>query len=366
MRAITVAAESVSACGGLTGARGPWRAGAALATGLLAVASASVSAQQITAEFECAYTFDVLGFPASVFGSLGGLVFSAEDPDVLLIGGAANAPQAAIYAVPVTRDGTGRVTGFAGPAMFYASAPNIDGGLTYAPGDVLLFSRYSMNNVGQLLPGSTTPDRDIPLSPLGFTGSVGALAVVPAGFPGAGRLKVFPFNSSVWHDAAITPDGNGTFDISAPTNSIPLLGGPEGIVYVEAGSPQFSTDSVLISEYSAQSVSAYRIDANGDPVPGTRRVFMTGLPGAEGGTRDPVTGDFLFSTFGGGAGIVVVRGFNPDCRGNFNGVCAVNVFDILEFLTAWNAFEPRADWDESGSINIFDILAFLNAWNACD
>ena len=37
--------------------------------------------------------------------------------------------------------------------------------------------------------------------------------------------------------------------------------------------------------------------------------FMTGLTGAEGGVIDPLTGDFIFSTFGGGNRIVVVSGF---------------------------------------------------------
>ena len=37
--------------------------------------------------------------------------------------------------------------------------------------------------------------------------------------------------------------------------------------------------------------------------------MITGLDGAEGALLDPVTGDFLFSTFGGGSRVVAVRGF---------------------------------------------------------
>ena len=36
---------------------------------------------------------------------------------------------------------------------------------------------------------------------------------------------------------------------------------------------------------------------------------MDGLTGAEGSLIDPVTGDFLFSTFGGGDRLIVVQGF---------------------------------------------------------
>ena len=43
----------------------------------------------------------------------------------------------------------------------------------------------------------------------------------------------------------------------------------------------------------------------------TRRDFITVLEGAEGAAIDPLTGDFLFSTFGGGHRIIVVRGFAP-------------------------------------------------------
>lgn len=39
--------------------------------------------------------------------------------------------------------------------------------------------------------------------------------------------------------------------------------------------------------------------------------FITGLTGAEGAAVDPLTGDFLFSTFGGGNQVVVVKGFVP-------------------------------------------------------
>jgi hypothetical protein len=37
--------------------------------------------------------------------------------------------------------------------------------------------------------------------------------------------------------------------------------------------------------------------------------FVTGLSGAEGAFIDPLTGDFIFSTFGGGNHIEEIRGF---------------------------------------------------------
>jgi hypothetical protein len=71
----------------------------------------------------------------------------------------------------------------------------------------------------------------------------------------------------------------------------------EGILFVPTGSPLFTNPSVLVTEYSAGRVSAYDLDNNGDPIVASRRTFISGLSGAEGGTLDPVTNDFLFSTF---------------------------------------------------------------------
>jgi hypothetical protein len=339
----------------------------------LAFLASTAQAQIIADYYECAYSFVDLGTPPGVPANLGGLVFKAGDPDTLLIGGGANGSFAKAYAVPVLRDGSGRVVGFGAASTVYADTPNIDGALFYGPGDVLFFSRYSMNAVGQIKPGSTAPDRDIALSPLGFTSSVGAMTIVPDGFPGAGRLKVFPYNSGVWHDATITPDGNGTFDISAPTNSINLGGGPEGIVYVEGGASLFTAPSVLISEFALGTVAAYEVDANGDPIQSTRRIFMSGLSGAEGGARDPITGDFLFSTFGGGNRVIIVRGFDPECLANYNADCTVDVLDFLDFLNDFSACagQPvpcgtngKADFNDDGAIDILDFLDFLNVFSA--
>jgi hypothetical protein len=80
-------------------------------------------------------------------------------------------------------------------------------------------------------------------------------------------------------------------------------------VYVPVGSPIFPANSMLVSEYSNDVVSVYQFDANGNPVPATRALFVDGLTGAEGAVIDPLTGDFLFSTFGAADRVIVVRGF---------------------------------------------------------
>ena len=84
-------------------------------------------------------------------------------------------------------------------------------------------------------------------------------------------------------------------------------------MYLPGGSPGFPLDSMLVSEYSAGRIGTYAIDADGNPILATWRSFITDLSGAEGAFIDPVTGDFLFSTFGGGNRVIVVSGFDrPD------------------------------------------------------
>lgn len=263
--------------------------------------------QTLAPDFVNDYTVIDLGGPLGVPSNLGGVVFLNNN--TLLVGGAANGASGAIYSVGLTRDPIDNyINGFSGPATFFASAPNIDGGLAFGPGGVLFYTGFPNNVIGQIKPGSTAPDKIISLSG-NIASSVGTLQFVPTGFAGAGQLKVASYNASQWHTVDLAPDGDGTFNFTAFSSALALTGGPEGIAYVNGANPGFNVDSVLISEYSAGRVGVYEIDANGDPVLGTRRDFLTGLIGAEGAAIDPVTGDFVFSTFGGGNRIVVVTGF---------------------------------------------------------
>ena len=50
------------------------------------------------------------------------------------------------------------------------------------------------------------------------------------------------------------------------------------------------------------------------------------------------------------------------CTGDFNCDGTVNTLDVLAFLNAWTAGDPRADIDGDGLTNTLDVLAFLNAW----
>jgi hypothetical protein len=181
---------------------------------------------------------------------------------------------------------------------------------------------------------------------------VGTCVFVPAGFAGAGQFKVVSYNGSLVYTAGLAPDGGGTFDIASMSGGVEVEGNPEGMVYIRAGSPEFASDSVLISEYGAGAVGAYEIDGNGDPIRSTRRTFMSGLSGAEGAHIDAETGDFLFSTFGGGNRVIVVRGFSSPCAGDANGDNSVNFTDLNLVLSNFGASAPGIPGDVNNDCTV--------------
>jgi hypothetical protein len=279
----------------------------------LALACAPARAQdlQLDAPFAGSYSIKDLGPPPGVPSRLGGLTLRAGTTNRLLIGGEANGAGGALYEVGLRRDARGHITGFTGTAKRFADAAYNDGGIAYGPGNVLFLARWPVNQLGQTKPGSGVTDKIIDVSALGVASSLVSLGFVPPGQPGAGRLKLASYSGGQWYDAGVIADGSGTYNLVnvTPVTGSTLPGGIVGFVYVNAGSSQFSGPSMLVSEYQADSVAAYAVDGTGNPIPATRRSFITGLDGADGAFIDPVTGDFLFSTFGGGDRVVVVRGF---------------------------------------------------------
>ncbi|MBL0871275.1 MAG: hypothetical protein IBJ18_11945 [Phycisphaerales bacterium] len=276
----------------------------------LAITPSLATAQTVAPGYQSNYTVFNLGTPPGVPQPLGGINFL--DRDTLLIGGSANNGSGAIYRAPITRAPNGDITGFAGNATLYCTAPNIDGGLWFFPNGTIGFTTYADNTLRQVKPFETTPARVDNLTTLGVSSSTGTGTIIPQGFNGAGNLIIGSYSASRWYILPWAEDDNVPFThILSPAlpTSVAAGNGPEGIVYVPQGSPLFPNQSVLISEYGAGRVSAFAIDNNGLPIPSTRTDFVTGLSGAEGGVLDPFTGQFLFSTFGGSGRVVVVRGF---------------------------------------------------------
>ncbi|MBI2571342.1 MAG: hypothetical protein HYV63_30415 [Candidatus Schekmanbacteria bacterium] len=267
------------------------------------------------------YSVTSIGSVPGLPTQYGGLTFL--DENTILIGGHANSSSGRLYTIAVVRGTDSHITGFSGTALQYGGAASgigdyNDGGVAFGPGGVLFLGRWPKNEIGQVKPGTTDDEDQLAAGPEGAASSVSSVNFVPSGFGGAGRVKVMCWEAGQWYAATFSPDGSGTFNIGPYTmvdldptvaGNQAVSGGPEGFVYIRAGNALFAVNSMLISEYTAGAVGAYEVDGNGNPLVNTRRTFMSDLTGAEGATIDPVTGDFLFSTFGGGNQIAVVQGF---------------------------------------------------------
>lgn len=284
-------------------------------TNLLLIASNS-SGATLTPEFSADYSIVDLGPVPDVPNPFGGLTLLPDDSNTLIIGGNANNSSGVLYSIQVSRDMDGHIDGFVGTSLEYATAPYNDGGVVFGPNDVLFASRWPVNELGQYLPtslpGAVAADKVIDMAALGVAQSHAAINFVPPGFGGAGQMKLVSWSGGQFYTATFSPDGFGLFDITSVTQETTLPGGPEGFVWVPQGSPGFPNPSMLVSEFSADTVGTYEVDGSGNPILATRRDFITDLDGAEGAFIDPTNGDFLFSTFGSGSDrVILVKGFVP-------------------------------------------------------
>jgi len=255
-----------------------------LSTALVCVAGSAqiAAAQTIDPFYASRYTVSDLGSVPGVPPLYGGCALKFDDANTLLIGGDANDAPGALYSIGLVRDSDGHITGFSGTAMFYAEAAYNDGGVIYGPNNVLFLARWPVNEFGQIRAGSTVTDRIIDLTPFGVEDSVAAMNFVPQGYHGAGRLKFVSWPDGEWNNVVIALGANGLYDVISATEVVAsrLPGGPEGFVYVPPASPLFPGEAMLVSEFTAGNVTAYDVDANGDPIVATARLFVDGLEGA--------------------------------------------------------------------------------------
>src|SRR5262249_29959916 len=98
----------------------------------------------------------------------GGLTFLPGDSNTILIGGVANYPTGTIYSVKALRDAGKHIAGFAAPAAVYAGGAYNDV-LAIGPGNVLFYSRFPINQIGEVKPGETTTAKIVNLTPLSVT-----------------------------------------------------------------------------------------------------------------------------------------------------------------------------------------------------
>lgn len=242
---------------------------------------------------------------------LGGCVIAFDDPNTLLVAGDSEAASGKIYKVGVERGNCDHIVGYSGSAEVVAATPYVDANLAYVQSGLLFYTAWPVNQIGQLLPGAAAPAVVTDVGPLGIENSVGGLGFVPPGYADEGDMRVLTWSGGKWYHLDRAPAGE-LFTLSNPVHTATLSGGPGGFAYVPKGSPGFEVDHVIVSEWSSDLVGVYEVDPAGDPMPATRKDFFTAFPQPWGAYFEPLTGDFMFLTWGQAIDrIYIVQGFEP-------------------------------------------------------
>ncbi len=261
-----------------------------------------------------------LGTVPGVPNPLGGAAVRVDDHDTLLIAGASESPDGAIYSIGLQRDACGHIIGFVGTAQQVASTPFVDANLVWASPELLVYSEWPQFTLGQLLGDATAPSRRDDLVAAGMDDTddlgPGGLGFVPPGLAAEDELRMVSWPAGRWYHVA-TSDDAGLLAVGAATLATTLPNEPGGFAYVPAGSPGFVGQSLIVAEWrtgdpTLDRVAVYDVDDAGDPLPATRREFFVRFPRPWGAYFEPVTGDYLFLSWGTGADhVYVVQGFVP-------------------------------------------------------
>jgi hypothetical protein len=266
----------------------------------------------MTAAFQPHYqVYDLGPVPGMPAGHLGGCVVLHNDSSTLLLAGDSEAQTGGLYSIGLKRDGCGHVLGFEGTAKHIATTPYIDANLLYGKENVLLYSQWPVNQISQLLPAASSPAMTTDLAPFGVDSSAGGMGFVPPGFASEGTLRAVTWSAGNWFRLGATFE-NGLYNITQATLATNLPNGPGGFAYVPVNSPGFPVQSVIVAEWSGDKVAVYEVDDQADPKAGTRKEFFSFFQKPWGAYFEPLSGDYLFLTWGPSPDrVYVIRGFAP-------------------------------------------------------
>jgi hypothetical protein len=276
---------------------------------------------QLAPEFASSYSAYLLGPVPGVPSPLGGTVLKHDDPNTLLIAGGSEDPSGAIYAIRVQRDGCNHIVSFVGTATKLSDNPNVDANLVYGPNHLMVYTEWPLYTLAQMLDGATAPSTETDLTTLGIPTTndqgPGGVGFVPMGLGSAGELRIVTWPAGHWFHVGVTLQASGLYHIDSLTEKTQLANNPGGFAYVPAGSAGFTKQSLIVAEWNQSSttldrVAVYEVDDAGDPVVSTRREFMSKFPRPWGAYFEPLTGDYLFLTWGAGNDrVYIVQGFVP-------------------------------------------------------
>ncbi len=297
------------------------------------------------------YTVTVLPRP-KVPVSFGALTMNPGSDGELILGSGAGGSSAAFYRLVVQRDAGGHIIGFSGAPAIFATAPKLDSGAAFGPQGHLAYTIETGSggvDIGSIAAGSLLTTRFsnmIPETP-------GSLNFVPPHFGGAGQLKVLT-NSGKFYSVGYGHDGLGINPENAILRATLPVTNAEGFAYVTAGHRGFSTPSMLVAEPVSGNIAAYAVDANGNPIPSTRRIFFSGPPfrAPHGLAFDRTSGDLLVSTrLNSSSAIYRISGFNSG-----PGVSSSSLSQCMEIATPgrFTLTGNLTDTDGLGCIDIHD------------
>lgn len=270
----------------------------------------------IAPEFAGLYSVYDLGPVPGVPSPLGGCILARDDPNTLLIAGGSETAGGAIYAIGLRRGPCGHILGFEGEAELVANTPYVDANLVFTADDTMLYTEWPQFMLSQLPAGATEPARRTDLRDFGLPSAddsgAGGFGVVPPGLLAEGEYRAVTWPVGRWIHVDLEPDG-ALFTVAGISEAVTVPNGPGGFAYVPAGSPGFDAQSIILAEWSQNKVAVYEADQQGDPTLATRKDFFTTFPRPWGAYFEPVTGDYLFLTWGGYSEdrVFIVQGFVP-------------------------------------------------------
>lgn len=271
---------------------------------------AGTVAVTLSAEYAPYYTaYDLGPVPGMPAGHLGGCTLLDGATSTLLFAGESEAATGGLYSIELQRGPCGHIVGFKGTAKKLATTPYIDANLLWLPSGTLLYSQWPQNKLSVLPSGAPSPARDLDLAAVGVDSSIGGIGFVPKSYAAEGQLRGVTWSAGNWFHLELKPDAT-SWTVASATKKTTLPNGPGGFAYVPAGSPGFAENRIILSEWSADSVATYAVDGQGDPDPATRKAFFESFTKPWGAYFDPLTGDFLFLTWGPAPDrVYVVQGF---------------------------------------------------------
>jgi hypothetical protein len=276
----------------------------------------------IAPEFQSHYRAFDLGEIPGVPSPLGGCTLAAGDPNTLLVAGNSAQSAGALYSIKVKRDACKHIVGWDGTATKVMDAPFMDASLLhFGPQNTLVYTMWSAESdemswpgkIAQVPTGSSAATVIANVKAMGRTEDQGpgGLQFVPPGLTAEGQLRAMstPLGDILHIGYEKTADGLRITSVNK--TNVRLGGWPGGFAYVPAGSPGFAKQSLIVTELTGNIVAIYEVDADGDPLPATKKMFFDKFPSPWGAYFDAITGDYLFLTWGNGEAdrIYEVQGF---------------------------------------------------------